>query len=392
MTSSRRTSASTTMKASSLFLVPCLGLLSVGCGIFGGVQVRPLNSSVQKPSNVALYVAVEDEDRPIGGLEAKNFQIYEDGVLVEADHSKLTLLDRDQVALHHTVVLVDLSGKPDESARRGIAKGVSHLVEKLVPTQGVTVLGFAGDAKLRPLGEFARSKDAPAPELPAIESFQSGDESRNLNGAILLGLEQLDARLMRHKKPVRVGTLVVFTRGDDLAGRVGEDALHEALRNTPHDLYAIGIENPEAYKLEAIGKNGVKKSADLAGVPVAFEDMGITLKKAWSKYYLVQYCSPGRNGVRRVRLEVQHDGEEGKIDKGAVELEFDATGFSGGCDPNVRPAFAKSLAEPGTLGREPEPPVKGKKAKAAGESAPDAEPASSGDGAIVGPPSSGGYE
>ena len=89
------------MKLSTLFLVPCLGLLSMGCGIFGGVQVRPLNSSVQKPSNVALYVAVENDQQPIGGLEAKNFQIYEDGVLVDADHSKLTLLDQNRVIRPH---------------------------------------------------------------------------------------------------------------------------------------------------------------------------------------------------------------------------------------------------------------------------------------------------
>ncbi len=384
--------ASTIMKLLTLFLVPCLGLLSVGCGIFGGVQVRPLNSSVQKPSNVALYVAVENDQQPVGGLEAKNFQIYEDGVLVDADHSKLTLLDRDQVSLHHTVVLVDLSGKPDESTKRGIAKGVSHLVEKLLPTQGVTVLAFDGRPKLHPMGEFARSKDAPIPELPAIEAFQSQDESRNLNGAIVEGLEQLDARLMRQKKPVRVGTLVVFTRGDDLAGRVSADTVADALKETPHDVYAIGVESPEARQIEEIGRKGVKKSADVAGIPVAFEDMGITLKKAWSKYYLVQYCSPGRSGVRRLRLEVQHDGEEGKVDKGAVELEFDATGFAGGCDPNVRPAFAKSLAEPGTLGRDPEPAAKETKGKHGDAGAPSEEPSADGGGEIVGPPSSGDYE
>ncbi len=390
------------MKLSSLFLIPVFGMLSVGCGMFGGVHVRPVNSSVQKPSNVAVYVAVED-DGPIDGLEPKNFQVYEDGVLVGSDHSKLTLLNRDDVAVHHTVVLVDLSGTPNEATKRGIAKGVSNLVQKLQTTQGVTVLGFDGSDTLHPMGEFVRNKDAedaPAPELKAIEAFQSHDESRNLNGAIVKGLDQLDARLMRQKKPVRVGTLVVFTRGDDLAGRVPLDTVSEKLDKTPHELYAIGVENPEQRQLEELGKNGLKKSADTAGIPVAFEDMGILLKKAWAKYYLVQYCSPGRSGIRRVRLEVQHDGREGQVDKGSVELEFDATGFAGGCDPKVRPAFAKSLSEPGTLGQEPEPAQTSKKSGGAGtgtgsdNGGGSAEPAPSDDGGgeIVGPPSSGGYE
>lgn len=388
------------MKLSSLFFVPVFGLLSVGCGMFGGVHVRPVNSSVQKPSNIAVYVAVDDQQDPVGGLEAKNFQIFEDGVLVDADHSKLTLLNRDDVALHHTVVLVDLSGNPNDATKQGIARGVGNLVQKLQVTQGVTVLGFDGSDNLHPMGEFVRAKDAedaPGPELKSIEAFQSHDGSRNLNGAIVKGLDQLDARLMRQKKPVRVGTLVVFTRGDDLAGRVPLETVSEKLEKTPHEIYGVGIENPEQKQIEDIAKNGVKKSADTAGIPVVFEDMGIFLKKVWAKYYLVQYCSPGRSGIRRVRLEVQHDGKEGKVDKGAVELEFDATGFAGGCDPKVRPAFAKSLSEPGTLGHEPEPTAPSKKSSGGGGTGSGTgatEPAPTDDGGdeIVGPPSSGGYE
>jgi hypothetical protein len=372
----------------------------MGCGLLGGgVEVRSVQSSVQRPSNVALYVAVEDENLPVGGLEAKNFQIYEDDTPVDATHSKLTLLNRDDVAVHHAVVLVDLSGSPDAATRSRIAKGVSHLVEKLQQDQGVTVLGFDGSPKLHALGEFVRAIDPSPPELQAISSFHSTDESRNLNGAVVEGLVQLDARLMRQKKPVRVGTLVVFTRGDDLAGRVTADAVREKVQSTPHEIYGIGIDGPDAHQLDELARDGVKKSASVTDVPIAFENMAILLEQAADKFYLVQYCSPGRSGIRRVRVEVQHDGKEGQVSKGSLDLELDATGFSGGCDPEARPTFAKSLSEPGTLGREPEPEpepqaLASKKSgnRPSAGATEESDEDTSGSTEIVAPPSSSDYE
>jgi hypothetical protein len=384
------------MNFRSLSLLSLFGFFQMGCGLLGsGVEVRSVNSSVQKPSNVAIYVAVEDENLPVGGLEAKNFQIYEDDVPVDATHSKLTLLNRDDVAVHHAVVLIDLSGSPDEATRTSIAKGASHLVEKLRQDQGVTVLGFDGSPKLHPLGEFPRSSDTTVPEVKGISTFHSADESRNLNGAIVQGLDQLDARLMRQKKPVRVGTLVVFTRGDDLAGRVAADAVWEKLRSTPHEIYGIGIDSPDAHQLDDMARNGVKKSANVSEAPIAFENMAMLLEQAAAKFYLVQYCSPGRSGIRHVRVEVQHDGKEGQVAKGSLDLELDATGFSGGCDPEARPSFAKSLSEPGTLGREPEPEPTAEKKPSGTTSSEASEPTgadASGGEEIVAPPSSSDYE
>jgi hypothetical protein len=200
---------------------------------------------------------------------------------------------------------------------------------------------------------------------------------------------------MRQKKPVRVGTLVVFARGDDLAGRVAADAVWEKLRSTPHEIYGIGIDSPDAHQLDDMARDGVKKSANVIDAPIAFENMATLLKQAADKFYLVQYCSPGRSGIRHVRVEVQHDGKEGQVAKGSLELELDATGFSGGCDPQARPSFAKSLSEPGTLGREPEPEATTEK-KSGGSASGDASepPAAEAPGSeeIVAPPSSSDYE
>lgn len=326
----------------------CAAWLVSACG---GVQLEHVHSSVQRPSNVAIYVSVEDGGEPVTDLRAEDFSVREDGVLLEPNETRLTLLDRDAVALHHTVVLVDLSGAAQgtDPQRSAIRKGVQNLVAKLRPTQGVTVLGFDGSPRLHPLGEFSRAADAPRPELETIERFKARDESRNLNGAVIEGLRQLDSRLMRVKRPVRVGTLIVFSQGDDLAGRVTEQALLDALAETSHQVYAVGIGGREARQLDAIGRQGVERSQDTNSLPIAFEELAMRLKKGWSKYYLVQYCSPARTGIRKVRFEVRHEDDEGSASTGSLDFEFDATGFRGGCDPTARPAFVTSLSAPGEL-------------------------------------------
>jgi hypothetical protein len=69
----------------------------------------------------------------------------------------------------------------------------------------------------------------------------TSDRSRNLNGALVAALELLDARLSAQNKPVRLGTVVVLARGADLAARLTEDELHQALEEHGHDVIGVGI-------------------------------------------------------------------------------------------------------------------------------------------------------
>lgn len=371
-------------------------LLTTLCLACGGVTLRPIGSSVQRPSNVAVYLEVENDGEPVTGLTTSNFAVAEDGVLLDPSETRLSLLDPAAAAQRHALVLVDLGGEFDERSRESLRRGVALLLAALRPSQSVTVLGFDGSARLHPLGEFPRSADEAQPDLATLQRFRSKDESRNLNGAVLEALRQLDARLKHVQRPVRVGTLVVFTQGDDLAGRAPEAELNEALEKTPHQIYAIGVEGRESRQLAVLGKDGVQRSQDASTLPLAFEELGMRLRKAVGKFYLLQYCSPARSGVRRVTFTVDYEDEEGKDHRGSLDLEFDATGFSGGCNPKATPSFAKPLAEPGQLRAEgtdaspkaaPEPP-----SPATDSEAPpsDAEAEGDDDG-IVAPPPSGNY-
>ena len=115
-----------------------------GCGLFGGVRVETAYVSAQPPSDIQLYVSVEDGDQPIDYLDDGSFEIYENDVLLQSADVGLRLLPRDSKAIGHTVLLLDLSGPEDGAHLAKLRRGAEHLVEKVSVTQGVTVLAFDG--------------------------------------------------------------------------------------------------------------------------------------------------------------------------------------------------------------------------------------------------------
>lgn len=358
------------------WLALLLGCLGTGCSLFGGVNVENVATGAQRPANVALYVAVSDGDEPILDLEPKNFQIYENEEPLNADQVQRQLLSRESVTEERVLLLLDLSGNPDAGTRAVYARSVEAFVRKLSNSVSVSVRAFDGGNALKPAGEFTRG--TANPNAGSLQKLSSSDSSRNLNGAVKLGLAELDRSLKSGKKPVRLGTLVVFARGGDLAGRVSESDLDGALSSTTHDVIGVGIGDDTSYLDFARG--GVIQAQAADTLPIAFEEAGSRAAKLHGKYYLVTYCSPARAGRRSVRLVVEYTTLQGDEKSGSSTYEFDAKGFGPGCKSSSLPRF--------------DPPPRPAGSRARGGSAPalvNQAPPSSGDG-VVPPPSSSDYE
>jgi hypothetical protein len=312
-----------------------------GCTLFGGLQARTVAVSAQKPSNVAVYLSVVDGRDPVVDLGAENFTIYENGELIGADQTRQTLLPRDVSAIHRTLLLVDVSGASDGRARATLTTAIRGFVDKVRRTQAVTVYVFDGSPQPRLFGEHDLAPEEVETDThTAPEKLQPRDSSRNLNGAVLDGLKQLDARLMSVKKPLRVGTLVVYSGGPDLAGRVTTDQLIDRLEQTAHHVVAIGVgEQDGSFSLESIGVDGTIRAEAPATLPIAFEEAASRVGELFDMYYLLAYCSPARAGVRQLRIEVTYTTREGDEKRASLEQDFDASGFQPGCDPNSAPRF-----------------------------------------------------
>ncbi|HEY4157492.1 MAG TPA: hypothetical protein VGM29_05320 [Polyangiaceae bacterium] len=367
-----------------------------GCALLGGIKVEPVATSFQKPSNVAAYIAVSDGKEPIDELTADNFKIYENEQPIGAEASEQKLLDKDQVAYHHVLLLVDVSGQSEPSATESLQKGIANFVDKVRRSESVSVFAFDGRPGVRSIGEFSRQASGGAPEARALSGLDSQDSSRNLNGAVVDALKQLDEKLSASSKPVRVGTLVIFTRGADLAGRVSSDALHKALSDSKSDVLALGVAEEAGPTLGDLGKSGTLHAQSADSIPIGFEEIASQVVALYQKYYLLSYCSPARAGKRRLRVEVKYADVKGAEKHGDFTADFDASGFGPGCNPDTLPHFSgqsKSTASEATSAAKASAKSDSSSAKPAGKAdkPSTSPPPSDDDNNVVPPPKKPGY-
>jgi hypothetical protein len=323
------------------------GLVLLGCWAGCALQLKLANASVQKPSNVALYFSVEDNNGgPIGGLAAESFKIYEDDQLISPFESKQTILNPEESVVHYTLLLLDLSGSITESGSLpALTAAAGAFAERVTKYHQVGVSGFDGSDKLIPLVPFTSSGGSVAGALGRLENRKSKDPSTNLNGAVVDALKVLQAQMDKSKQSLRFGTMVVFTDGTDRAHRVTSEAMREALDQAPDvSVFVIGLgaEISESH-LARIGRSGYVKASDQAAVQNAFNEVATRIENAARKYYLLSYCSPSRAGKHRLKVEAHSQNQSGYL-----EHEFEADGFTPNCDPQKKPNFpvGKIITQP----------------------------------------------
>lgn len=300
------------------------------------MHVETVATAAQKPSNVAAYVSVADGDRPITNLDEFSFKIYEDGKLLDHAQIQQRLLPSDQVAAHRTLLLVDMSGDiKDSFTRDHIAQAVSGFVSAVRATQPVTVYAFDGAKTIRFIGDYPMGED-PVSEITPLVKYTSKDVSSNLNAAVVDALKQLDARLASSGRSLRVGTLVVFARGSDLAGRVSGSEMDSAIEDSGHHVMGIGIKSA-GYRPGFASETFMAE--DMYGLGATFITAAQRVTDLAKQFYLIAYCSPSRAGDRSARIEVTTKNAEGEEISGAAYVEFNADGFGSGCDSKTTPRF-----------------------------------------------------
>lgn len=322
----------------SSLLARLLPAFLIASGVGCGLNLRLVNSSVQKPSNVALYFAVEGSGgKPVAGLDAKQFRIYEDGQVVSIYESKQTILNPDVDVDHFIVLLLDLSASMTESgALPALIDAAKIFSERVTKGAQVAVYGFEGTTRLTPVVAFTRDAGALNAAISGLSSFKARDPSTNLHGAVVEATKHLKRQLASSTRPLRFGTLVVFTDGSDRTHRVTEKAMHEALNEAGVNRFAIGLGGEiDSGALSRLGRDGFVRATDKQRLKAAFDEVAGGIEAAGKKFYLLSYCSPARAGKHTLKVVAKSG-----IWQGSLSMPFDAAGFGPNCDPTRRPAFS----------------------------------------------------
>jgi len=321
-------------------ILPLLLASVFGCA--PALTVTRLNSSERKPNNVWVFFTVERGEEPVGGLDVKSFTIYEDDQLVSPYESLQVIQNPDVAAVQYTMLLLDMSGSITASGDADALVDAAKLfTERVGKSQRVGVYSFDGSPDLTPVAAFTEAQGRVDGALESLRSRTPKDPSTNLHGAVVQALKELRQALDKDERPLKFGTLVVFTDGTDRAARVSRQEMlqeisREEYRN--YELFAIGVgAEINERELRQVGRDGTELASDRGKVQQAFATIADQIEAHMKRFYLLSYCTPARRGAHRVRIEAHHP--EGAT--GNLEYDFQADGFGPPptCDPQRAPSF-----------------------------------------------------
>jgi hypothetical protein len=320
--------------AGRIILVMALGLTASGCY---RMKMGLVDASVQKPSNVALFFSMDDQNgNPVPGVQAEQFKIYEDRRLISVYESKQTILNPEVSTERFTLLLLDMSGSVVDSGQVPmIQSAASAFLEDIPENEKVAIFAFDGREDIQPIAPFSSREESLSRKNELLQNWQGKDPSTNLNGAIIQATQELENAKFGSKVPLRFGTLVIFTDGTDQAHRASAEEAVDALYNADNLVFVIGLGGEvDENEMRRFGKDGVVLAQDRDLVVTAFEEVAERINAHALRYYLLSYCSPSRAGVHELTVVAEANGQKGRL-----VYEFDATGFGPQCDPNKTPAF-----------------------------------------------------
>lgn len=308
-----------------------LGLLGTGCS--GGCpDVTLLDSSVDPPGLVQMLFSVECAGEPVTSVESADVTLAEGGATVSSAESDWRL-DPVTAALEtYTLLLMDVSDSiidqgTLETAQEVATDFASTLVDR---GQQVSVAIFDGDTEIRTIVDFTSDLQSLEDGIAGIGPEDQLDGSTNLNGAVLAGIDLLDAVVNPSVEAelVSVANMVVFTDGLDRAGRETHSKAVNAVTAADHEVFVVALigSEVEAEELEEIGEDGFFRADDVAQLTETFDLLISRLVAEVNKYYRVSYCSPLRSPRTKLKLTVNW---EESMD--SVSVSYPTKDFGPGC-------------------------------------------------------------
>jgi len=294
----------------------------------GYFLLEPLTSL--SPKNVQVLERMKDDD--------KNF------VTITEYESELKIEKAPKEFKIFTLLLLDVSGsitKKIQDKQDPVLEKLKSSANKFVDSikldsgnKNLAVYAFDGREELLPIVDFTNNGSRIKDEINTINSEITKDESTNLYGAILNGLNILNDKYNESKNEdfIFIGSLIVFTDGTDRAGRLGSNgyikllnSIEDAKKQKNLYLYTLGLGREiDLEKLRRLGEDGFVFSINTNALAKDFQYMAEEIEAITNSYYKLEYKTPSRKGSGKKALIIY--AKDGMFN-GGLRVTFDTENF-----------------------------------------------------------------
>ena len=326
-----------------LFTISLLIMLVAGCKKSDdpkNLTLTFMDKNVELPSNVSIIFKVNDATNyPVMGLTEANFEIYEDGKLVSEYEAARKIQDKPEKFKFNLLLMLDLSGSILDSNLNSLKQASISFINSVMPVEGsadyqeilMSVKWFDGEKNIHTLVDYTYSKTMLAELISSIDKDISSDNSTNLYGGIIQGIDDIEDRVSTYAQAgiISAGALITFTDGTDQAGWYTYKQMSDAIDMRSQDiaLYSIGLGGEiEKKVLQKFGANGFEFAEDIEELIPKFTEIARFVKDEAKSYYLLEYCSPKRSGTHTLKIKATANRISGELTE-----SFSAENFSGGC-------------------------------------------------------------
>ncbi|NER11276.1 vWA domain-containing protein [Muriicola jejuensis] len=297
------------------------------------------------PGKVSIFFRVSDaQGNPVSGLTANQFTIYEQGRndecfnTISTSESFARISPNSQIFSNNTLLVLDLSNSVLSSSLTELKSASLSFINNVMPTTTqesfkMAIYWFDGEDKLHLLQPLTAVKDELTLAVEGITQDISNDPSTDLYGAVIKSTNIAEDLLddARANATISAASIVIFTDGTDQASRYSERDALQKVQNADLNIsfFTIGLgAEIDAEVLGEIGRTFSVFAGNKEQLEATFNDISFRVSERANSYYLFEYCTPKRDGSGVNNLAIQvTDGSR----QGSVQTEFNATGFTGGC-------------------------------------------------------------
>ncbi len=295
-----------------------------------------------------LVQSRDKSDNPIGHLNNFSYELFENGNKSSQGESIVIFNENTRPTTNKILLLLDFSGSligdcdkanlsfenEDNLCHQLVESAKQFIDDTVTDKQTMAIYYFNSKKNIMPLSDIAISTSDKVKLKSGLTKlydsqfradYLEGYSSTNLNGAVIEATkiacqwvgcndgvyQPIDGN---NFESFEFASIVVFTDGRDLAGRINEtEMLNFISRYEDLYYYSIGLGDVDKSTLESIGRDRYIPVKQNSGLDGAFDDLSTQLKSWGESFYKIDYCPASQEGNVNIKIKVKNESYYGVI-------------------------------------------------------------------------------